>query len=100
MASIHFSGSSLPCLAAILLWSLCAMSYAVPCTTPSSGARAQAIVRREADMTQSQIRSVVEVKLGLSVMQRFIVSLLSNYHANILRSKLVKSSYNNNLTGC
>ena len=72
----------------------------MPCTTPSSGARAQAIVRREADMTQSQIRSVVEVKLGLSVMQRFIVSLLSNYHANILRSKLVKSSYNNNLTGC
>ena len=75
MASAHFSSSFLPCLAAILLWALCGISCAVPCTTPSSqsGAQAQAIVRREADMTQSQIRSVVEVKLGLSVMQRFIV---------------------------
>ena len=75
MAGVHFSSSSLPCLTAILLCALCGISYAVPCTTPSSGAQAQAIVRREAEMTQSQIRSVVEVKLGLSVMQRFIVSL-------------------------
>ena len=86
MASVYFSISSLPCLIAILLWATCGMSYAVPCATPSSGARAQAIVRREADMTQDQIRSVVEVKLGLSVMQRFIVSLPSTCNCMIILS--------------
>ena len=69
MANIHFS-SSLPCLAVILIMTItCSLSNAVPCAT------SQAIVRREADMTRTQVQSVVEVQLGLSVMQRFIVSL-------------------------
>lgn len=88
MASVHFSSSSLPCLATILLWALCGISWAVPCTTPSSGAQSQAIVRREADMTPSQIQSVVQVKLGLSVMQRFIVSLQINQRWHYLAYKL------------
>lgn len=39
---------------------------------PTRTARSQAIVRREA--TQSQVRAAVEMKLGVSVMQRYLVS--------------------------
>ena len=47
------------------------MSYLGLDAVPYTGTQAQAILRRNADMT---VQSAVEVKLGLSVMQRFIVS--------------------------
>lgn len=76
MATPTYFSSSLFYLATILL-SVCAFysaSYAVPCDTPTRTARSQAIVRREADSTSPQTQSVIQVKLGLAVMQRFVVS--------------------------
>ena len=67
MTSLKFS-SSFPCLAGILVWTIFNMNFIA---IPYTGAQAQIIVRREADMTT---QSAVEVQLGLSVMQRFIVS--------------------------
>ena len=69
MAIINFSSPSLTSLAAmIVIWTMCA--NAGPVVSPT--ATSKAIVRREA--TREQIDSIVEVKLGISVMQRFIVS--------------------------
>ena len=67
--------STFHCLVAvsILITCNCNMSYSVPTyPTPTKTARSQAVVRREA--TQSRVLAAVEMKLGVSVMKRFIVS--------------------------
>ena len=58
------------CLVAIIIWTVYANAGPVVSPTGTS----KAIVRREVRSTREQIQSAVEVKLGIKVMQRFIVS--------------------------
>ena len=70
MVSLQFN-FSFPCLARILAWAILSTSYSGLDAVPYTGTQAQVIIRRNVDMIA---QSALEVQLGLSVMQRFIVS--------------------------
>lgn len=88
MATTSFTSPSLISLATIIVCTVVALSYAGPAVSPSPATTSKAIVRREADLTSEQIRSVVEVKIGVSVMKRLVVScwLKSSQQRNAFRS--------------